>query len=279
MIKLISIDVDGTLLDSEGILPEGNMASIHAAKDKDIRIILNTGKPIDAIINVYNALELNAPVITMTGGLILDRNGDKHWKVLKSNPFPVAAFSDIYKVVQDIKVTTYFMNKGIMYVHHSNVDDGYINNFDDTMNRFSCREYEVVSNSPLLDWANLDMPTYKIMFFSDNYADMEQTWAALNYANIEGIISEFSSPYTVDVRTAASGKKNMVEFLCGQYQINQKEVMALGDQESDMELIQWAGVGALMENSDPELKKQAPLIAPSNDACGVANFIEKYALK
>lgn len=279
MIKLISIDMDGTLLDNQGNLPIGNIASIQAAKEKGIHIILNTGKPIDAIINEYNTLGLNDPVITMTGGLLLERNGDQSWKVLKSNPIPTSTFLSIYNAVQKLKLTTHFMNEGITYVYHAKSDDEYIKQFKDAMDKLSCLEYSVLSNSPLLDWRNLDMPTYKIMFFSSNREELERAWAALNDARIAGIIIEFSSPFTVDIRTAESGKKNTIEYLCSLYHIDRKEVMALGDHESDIELIQWAGVGALMANADPALKKRAPLIAPSNEACGVAAIIEEYALK
>lgn len=279
MIKLISLDMDGTLLDNQGNLPKGNMASIRAAKEKGIHIILNTGKPIDAIINEYHALELNDPVITMTGGLLLEKNGDRRWKVLKGNPIPSSAFLSIYNTIRNIKITTHFMNERITYIYHADSSDDYIKKFVDAMNKLSCLEYSIVSNSPLLDWANLDMPTYKIMFYSDNREDLERTWTALNEAKIAGIITEFSSPCTVDVRTTESGKKNMVAYLCSLYDIDRAEVMALGDHESDMELIQWAGVGALMENADPALRKQVRLLAPNNEACGVAAIIEEYALK
>ncbi len=279
MIKLISLDMDGTLLDNQGNLPTGNIAPIKAAKDKGIHIILNTGKPISAIIDQYHTLELNDPVITLTGGLLLGKNGDQRWNIMKSNPIPTSSFLSIFNAIRNLKITTYFMNERITYIHHSQSDPGYIQQFVDAMQKFSCLEYSVVLNSPLLDWANLKMPTYKIMFFSDKREEVERVWGLLNDARIPGIVTEFSSPFTVDVHTIDSGKKNAVEYLCKLYDINSSEVMALGDHESDLELILWAGVGALMENGDMALKKRAPLLAPSNEACGVAAIIEQYALK
>lgn len=279
MIKLISIDMDGTLLDSQGNLPEGNIASIRAAKEKGIHIILNTGKPIDAIINEYNALELDDPIVTMTGGLILEINGNQNWKVLKGNPIPTSIFEAIYSAIRNIQITTHFMNEGITYVHHTDHNDEYIRHFVDSMNQYACLEYTVVENSPLLDWGNLKMPTYKIMFFNDNTEEVTRAGLALKAAKIPGIIAEFSSPHTVDVRTVESGKKNSIEYLCSLYHINPAEVMALGDHESDLELIQWAGVGALMGNADSTLKKQVSLVAPNNEDCGVAAIINAYALK
>ncbi len=279
MIKLISIDVDGTLLDNQGNLPKGNITSIRAAKERDIHIILNTGKPISAIINEYHSLELDDPVITMTGGLLLNKNGDQNWKPLKSNPIPPSSFPAIYQAIQNIKITTHFMNERIMYVHHSVSDSEYLQKFVDSMNQFSCLEYAVLSNSPLLDWANLDMPTYKIMLYSPEREDVERVYTALNKTKIPGIVTEFSSPNTVDVHTADSGKKNVIDYLCKLFHINRNEVMAMGDHESDIELILWAGVGILMGNANLELKKRVHLVAPSNEACGVAAMIDKYALK
>jgi len=279
MIKMISIDMDGTLLDNQGILPQGNIASIRAAKDKGIHIILNTGKPIDAIINEYEVLKLDDPVITMTGGLLLERNGNQQWRVLKSNPIPSDVFSPIYQAIREFKITTHFMNEGIMYVYHNDPDNDYLMKFVDTMNKYSCLEYQVVSSSPLVDFDHLKMPTYKIMFYNDDREIVAQVYEALKATRLPGIVIELSSPHTVDLRTTESGKKNTIAYLCKLFHIDRSEVMALGDHESDMELIQWAGVGALMDNANEALKKQAPLLAPGNEDCGVAAIIEAYALK
>jgi Cof subfamily protein (haloacid dehalogenase superfamily) len=234
MIKLISLDMDGTLLDNQGNLPNGNIASIQAAKEKGIHIILNTGKPISAIIDEYHALELDDPVITMTGGLLLSKNGNENWKILKGNPIPETSFSAIYQAIQNIRITTHFMNENMMYVYHAQEEPEHIQQFVDAMQKFSCLEYSVVEISPLLDWTKLDMPVYKIMFYSPDSVDCEHVWSALNEAKIPGLVTEFSSPHTVDVHTIDSGKKNAVDYLCKLYHISREEVMALGDHESDM---------------------------------------------
>jgi len=279
MIKLISIDVDGTLLDSQGNLPMGNTDPIKKAKQKGIHIILNTGKPIGAIEDPYHILGLDDPVVTLTGGLVLENHQNRGWKMVRGSPIPTSTFAMIYQAVKDMKISTHFLTENITYIHHAINDVEYLEEFDEAMRKFSCMEYCVVPVSPLVDWAGLEMPPYKIMFFSDDKEEIERVWSALNGANIPGIISEYSSPRTVDVRTTDSGKKNAVIYLCHRYGIDRSEVMALGDHESDIELIQWAGIGAFMENGDQKYKAQAPLLAPSNDACGVATIIEKYALK
>lgn len=279
MIKLISIDVDGTLLDNQGNLPPGNIAPIRAAKQNGIHIILNTGKPVSAIIDPYQTLALDDPVITLTGGLVLEKHGNHQWKRMRGSPIPVASFDLIYQAIKDIKITTHFMTENLTYIHHVKNDPIYLEQFDDAMRKFSCLDYIVMPTSPLKCWQDLEMPPYKIMLFSEIIDEVKQAWDALNNVKIPGIISEFSSPHTVDVRAVDSGKKKAIAFLCEKYGINQSEVMALGDHESDMELIQWAGVGAFMSNGDAAMKAKAPLLAPSNDVCGVAVMIEKYALK
>ena len=74
------------------------------------------------------------------------------------------------------------------------------------------------------------------------------------------------------------GKISAIETLCQSHNIQRSEVLALGDYDTDMEIIRWAGVGALMMDAPQSLKLQAPGIAPSNDDHGIAHMIRAFVV-
>jgi Cof subfamily protein (haloacid dehalogenase superfamily) len=279
MIKLISLDIDGTLLDNQGHLPEANLEAVRSARERGIHIILNSGKPFSAISDLVEELGIEDPVISLTGGLILEKDTLGHWQVLNSYPIPEASFSEIHQIVKSLPLSIFFFTRQTSYIYHLNKDQSYLQRFDELLMRNAVPEYTLLVKSPLLDWKHLDLPVYKIMFYSDLEKEICATYDALNQLRFPGLVVEGSSRDTVDIHTARTGKRQAIESICRRFQIDRSEVMALGDHESDYDLIQWAGVGAVMANAKLFLKTDAPLIAPSNEEGGVAIMIQKYALK
>lgn len=88
----------------------------------------------------------------------------------------------------------------------------------------------------------------------------------------------YSCTRTIDISPRPSGKLQAIQFLCGLYDLDPENVMALGDYETDLEVICWAGVGAVMANAPDFVRAKAPLLAPDNDQAGVATMIEEYVL-
>jgi len=278
MIKLISLDVDGTLLDGQGKLSKNNLEAIRAASKHGIHVVINSGRPLTAMVNLLEILKLDEPVITLTGSLILEKNLLGKWDKLISFPIPDSAFSPIYPVVKAIQLTTFFLTRNHGYVHHCKSNSGYLQWFEDLMDRNDFKNYELLSQSPFLSQVKLELPAYKLMFCSDQPEEINTACQALKSLQIPTLRVESSSLETVEIHDADAGKKQGVEFLCTRKGIKRDEVMALGDHESDISLIEWAGVGAIMENAQTTLKSIAPLVAPSNDRDGVAEMIYAYAL-
>lgn len=279
MIKLISLDVDGTLLDAQGKLSQKNLDAIKSASRRGIHVIINSGRPLVAMVNLLDTLQIEEPVISLTGSLILEKNPLGIWGVLKSYPISPAVFSPVHQVVQANQLTTFFLTRNHGYVHHVSQDPVYIHWFDSLMEMNDFRGYEILTDSPLAHHTGLELPVYKLMFCSNGPERMNATYHSLKALRLPGLVVERSSDETVEIHDQNAGKKQAVEFICQRLGIKQDEVMALGDHESDLSLIEWAGVGAMMANGQSQLKSKAPLIAPSNENDGVAQMIHAYALQ
>ena len=79
--------------------------------------------------------------------------------------------------------------------------------------------------------------------------------------------------------TKGVSKGNAVAKLCEELGLTAENVMAIGDEENDISMIEFAGIGVAMENAVPAVKEAANEITVDNDHDGVAKVIEKFALK
>jgi Cof subfamily protein (haloacid dehalogenase superfamily) len=73
-------------------------------------------------------------------------------------------------------------------------------------------------------------------------------------------------------------KANGIDLLAKELGIKQSEVMAIGDEENDVSMIEYAGMGVVMENGNENLKKLAQFVTKSNQEDGVAHAVEKFVL-
>lgn len=87
-----------------------------------------------------------------------------------------------------------------------------------------------------------------------------------------------SSKKNVEVTTKGVSKGNALKFLCEYFNIKKEEVMAIGDSENDISMLQYAGFGVAMGNAIDTVKKEAEFITETNDNDGVAKAIEEYVI-
>ena len=85
-----------------------------------------------------------------------------------------------------------------------------------------------------------------------------------------------STPYFCEIGSRDAKKSLGVEFLCKMWGLNKSEVMAIGDQNNDIDLIQSGGIGVAMDNSTPELKQVADYITDSVENDGFVKAVEKF---
>jgi hydroxymethylpyrimidine pyrophosphatase-like HAD family hydrolase len=165
------------------------------------------------------------------------------------------------------------------YIYRGRQDQDYLTYFEGLLERNDFREYSYLENSPLVHPELIEPPILKIMFHSNEMEPVEEAYKRLSAVKDRTFTIGYSSPGTIDISPKSCGKRQAIEDLCARYEIQRSEVMALGDYETDLELIQWAGVGIVMGNAPATVKEQAPCIAPSNDHAGVATMLIRHVLK
>ena len=98
-------------------------------------------------------------------------------------------------------------------------------------------------------------------------------------AQLPGICPISTTPFNIEVCSTGWSKREGLKWLCGHLGISSKQVLALGDSENDLEMISGAGTGVAMGNAAPCIKEIADVIAASNEEDGAAQILEQLSIK
>ncbi len=280
MIKLISLDVDGTLLSSTGHLPEENLAAIQAALQKGVRVILNTGKPPCTLRSLVEKLSLRDPISTLGGALILDLSDPEQWTPIRAEILPEDLLARLNGLIGELPLSIQInTEKGDYFYHNRKTDPEYLDYFYNlylVKNGFP--SVTTLADSPLEKFSVDPSPVIKVTFHSDEDEPIDEAFKRIKSIEDEIVMIGYSCDRTIDISPRPSGKLQAIQFLCQLFNLGSENVMALGDYETDLELINWAGLGAVMSNAPAFVRAKAPLLAPSNDQAGVAQMIENHIL-
>ncbi|MBC2391872.1 sugar-phosphatase [Listeria booriae] len=269
MIKLVAIDIDGTLLsDNHEITPEVHTA-IHKAKAKGVKVVLCTGRPLTGVQQYLTDLELKREgdyVITFNGAMVQDTFTKE---VISHLTLDYDSVVDIYNMSREIG----------LHMHYNDVNNLYTPNRD--IGKYTVYEAHM-TNTPLfyvpVEEIPKDVMASKVMFIDETEV-LEPAIAKIPTAFGEKYNLVRSSPYFLEVLNPEASKGSAVERLAKKLGIQQSEVMCIGDQENDSTMIEYAGVGVAMDNAIDKIKDMAEFITLSNNESGVAHAINKYVLE
>ncbi|HEM5552115.1 HAD family phosphatase [Streptococcus suis] len=265
-IKLIALDLDGTLLTSDKRISEANKKALQAARERGVYVVLTTGRPLQAIGTFLEELDLlgeNQYSITFNGGLVQENTG----RVLDNVGFTIEDVRTIRRVTNDLDLPLDVLYGGDVYSLPSAQESLYLT-CNPLLNKIVASDEEMpeefVYNKAVSAVAAdfLDGQIPKIP------AELHERFEIFKSRDI---LLEWS-PKGVH-------KANGLAKLIGHLGIDQSEVMACGDEGNDRSMIEWAGLGVAMANATDEIKSAANLVLPkTNDEDGIAWVIEHYVL-
>lgn len=269
MIKLIAIDLDGTLLTKNRMISDENKQAIKEAKEQGIKVVLCTGRPLLGMVDYLEELNLRESGdygITYNGGLVQKTDSGE---VLSQKTLSKSEVLELYKLSQDINVPCNFID--LERVYEPPYPIGRESFYPEVMNALP-----FVPVSP--ENFPKDIAVNKVVFCYE-----EET---LDEA-ITKIPSEFfgrftlmkSRPFLLELLNKEVDKGKGIAILCGLLGIESHEVMAIGDEANDFAMIEFAGMGVAMDNATSEIKNIAQFVTKHHDDHGVAHAIRKFALK
>lgn len=268
MIKLIALDMDGTLLNNEKRISERNYQTIQAAKKAGIKVVLASGRPLQGLLPHLEHLDLMGKddfVVSYNGALVQRVGGGE---VLHKSSLKGADAKAIFKVSQQLGV----------YIHAFSVTQGLITHqhnpwtaIEATLNKIKATE---------IDFTALDdnEDIIKVMLVADEKV-LTTAIKNLPVHLREQYTVVQSAPFFLELLHLSSNKGIAIEKLSQLLNINADEVMCIGDAENDHAMLKFAGVAVAMENADQATKALANYTTKSNQHDGVAVAIEEWALQ
>lgn len=269
MIKLIAIDLDGTLLTKDRTISPENKAAIKEAKAQGIKVVLCTGRPLLGMTHFLEELNLREPGdygITYNGGLVQKTDTGE---ILSQKTLTREETQELYELSQAINVPCNFID--LEKIYEPPYPKGRDSLYPTVMNALP---YKPITLNELPEDAAIN----KVVFCYDQEV-LDEAIATIPASYYKKYTIMKSRPILLEMMNKEVDKGKGIAVLCGLLGIEPDEVMALGDEANDQAMIEYAGIGVAMENAVPEIKEIAQFITKNNDEHGVAHAIRKFALQ
>ena len=270
-IKIILLDLDGTLLTHDKQLSPANRAALEQAVARGIYIVPSTGRFYEGMPAVVRELPFVRYAVTVNGAQVYDA---KEKAVLHRAEISPAAAERVFDRLDTLPVIYDCFLDGWGYMDAGNYAriDQFIS--DPRVNRM-VKELR----KPVEDFRAFirreNRPLQKIQMF---FRDMDCRREALESLPREfpdmAVTSSITNNIEINDKTATKGEA--LRFLCRHLGVDVRDTLAFGDGSTDMSMIQAAGIGVAMANADPALQAAADFVTDTNDADGVAKAIEKF---
>jgi Cof subfamily protein (haloacid dehalogenase superfamily) len=275
-IRLIALDIDGTLLDSSWKLPEANRDAVAEAVRRGIEVALVTGRRFDFAKPI--SAQLGCPITMVVNNGALVKSNDGETRLRKLLPMRVAR--------NVLAATKTFMDGTAVVFDRPRENQVIFDHLDmenESRRGYYERNKEYISFCSPLESCVTEDPI-QVMYTGPVAAvrDVARVLRTIPGANLFALaITEYEARdfALADVVHPAVSKGATLAEWAGLQGYKREEVMAIGDNLNDLEMLEFAGVPVVMGNCVAELKRSGWHETLSNDEAGVAAAIFAYALE
>ncbi len=266
MIKLVAVDVDDTLLNSQGKILESSREAITKAISKNVKVVLCSGRPYAGVKKFIDELALNNNnqyVITFNGAVI---ETGLHVKLLEKC-LSAKTYEAIDKFSQKNKVFYNIVNADSQIIT-SNLNVGRIT---------VTQAWE--NNAGILIRKPQDLSSKETVIkavFGDEKGKLDKIEAEVKHVFGQDNYVVRAAVNFLEVMHANVNKGIALQYLAQKLNYKTEEIMAIGDERNDIPMFQVAGTSVVMNNGSAEAKKQADFETASNDQDGIALAFSKF---
>jgi Cof subfamily protein (haloacid dehalogenase superfamily) len=267
-IKLITIDIDDTLVNTAKQVTPRVKAALQEATAQGVKVVLTTGRPLPGVQEYLNELGLNNRddqyAITYNGGVVQTTNGEE----LGGEELAYSDYLRLREVADELGA----------YLQVETIDAAYTSAKE--INYWASRENFLIKMPLIIKPVDEMAPNdhyVKFRFIGDE-ADVDRWRDALPDDVKEAYYIVKSTPQHLEFMHKDATKGSGLLTLAAKLGIDQSETMALGDQQNDITMIEAAGLGVAMGNAVPEVKAVADVETTTQNNDGVGMAVEKWVL-
>ena len=290
MYKLIAIDLDGTLLNSQGEISDENRLYLKKAIDRGIEVDLASGRPIDSVENLSLEIGANRYLISGNGAVVY---GIQEKEILYNKFLSKAQVLNIIKMCKDNsiycnvytenEIIAESLNYNILFYYRENANKDEekrtkINIVNDMYKYIESSQVEKYLKITVCDDSQLIFNSIlrKLKTISDvDVLDVSHMSRKIIKDGTERIQIEY---FYTEITNRNVNKWEAIKYIIEKDGIAPEEVVGIGDNINDKEMIEYAGLGVAMGNSSPDVKAVAKIVVADNNSDGVAEAIKKYIL-
>lgn len=275
MVGLLAIDIDGTLLDSQGRVPQANLDAVHRAAARGVRIVIATGRSFHFALQAIGELPDDLTLLVYNGAIARSRFGE----TLLQRLMPQAVARQVLEAtiewrpdtacVFDRPLAGQLLYDRMDWTHPSR-------------SGFKRRNAAIIQAVARLEDAVSEDPVQ--VTFNGSVQRMRAISSHLAAhpvaPHLEVTLTEYPQRNfsMVDVCSAGITKGSGLAAVAGRFGIAQADVMAVGDNHNDRAMLDWAGTGVVMGNAEPQLKRPGLHVTGTNDDAGLAQAIDRFVL-
>jgi Cof subfamily protein (haloacid dehalogenase superfamily) len=255
VIKLVALDLDGTLLDSAGRLPQQNLKAVAAIQALGVGVLIATGKTYWSAVQLIEQLKLSLPGVYSQGLIVCDPAGailrevtldfdftDELLAYLEAQALPYVAYNRAGLLTPQLDA------------YHACISGKYWEPEPLVVGPMAGRARQLHINKLLIG----DKRSV-----AGRRRDLQQRFG--ERATVLQAVPEYA-----EIMPQGISKGAGVAWVLHKMGIKPEQLLAIGDGENDLEMIKMAGIGVAVANARPELKSAADLVVASNDNGGVA---------
>lgn len=266
--KLVAIDLDGTLTDSQKLLPKANRLALLQLQQRGVRLALASGRPTYGIRHLADELQMeqyHGYILAYNGGCIVECTSGEE---IAARTLPRELLPSLFEKSIELQaaIITYDDARDTILSAPSGRGNKWIEHEAWLNNQMTLR---FVNN--FVDAAPAKLPKCLMVGEPEQIAEIEPTMrAAFPQLDVYR-----SSPFFLEIVPKGIDKAASLETLCQSMEITRDNVVAIGDGYNDLSMVQYAGIGVAMANACDEVKAAADFVSLSNDECGVAYAIHE----
>jgi 5-amino-6-(5-phospho-D-ribitylamino)uracil phosphatase len=261
-VKCVSLDLDGTLLNSNREISKTSFEIIKELQEKGIEVIINTGRAYGDVFKVSGIDELNCPLICVGGSLVYSKTGELQFEAV----LDPSIYLPIYKKLISLQVgVLVYTNTG---GYPSTLPPLHQQTKEEIQQMFSKFNYEEFFKRD-------DLKVYKLIALAD-HSELEKVERVKEeLADIKEISMASSFPNNVEITSVEADKGLSLLRYAKINQIQFDEIYAFGDGGNDFSQFEVATKSVAMANAPENVKEQANIVTKSNDEDGVSYAIKK----